>query len=87
MVWLSGRAACQQAVCVHTRVLLCICTCVPAHLLCALEVWVFFFFPFNVTAKNTPVWVAATTSCQASNLVGFGIISGHKFINTVGIRG
>lgn len=31
--------------------------------------------------------VAATTSCQASNAVGFGMISEHKFITTVGVWG
>lgn len=68
---------------VYTRV--CMCVCVPAHIHCALEgVEV---FSFNVTAENISVQVTATTSCQASSSVGFGIISGHKFISTVGIWG
>lgn len=43
------------------------------------------FSPFNVIAENTSVWVVATTCCQARSLVVFGIISGHKFISTVGV--
>ena len=55
---------------------------------CAVDgVGFFFFSPFNTTAESSSAGVAATTSCQASNAVGFGMISEHKFIDTVGVWG
>jgi len=66
----------------------CVPARLPAHMHCAVDGVVFcFFFSFNTTAESSSAGVAATTSCQASNAVGFGMISEHKFINTVGVWG
>ena len=67
----------------------CVPACLPARLptcIVPLMVW-FFFFSFNTTAESSSAGVAATTNCQASNAVGFGMISEHKFIDTVGVWG
>lgn len=86
MVWLSGKAACQQCVYIHVCFCVYVCVCLP---MCLVLLKCGFFFPplMSLLRTHLYVWVAATISRQASNLVGFGIISGHKFINTVGIWG
>lgn len=77
--WFKGKAPSQ----------LCVCVCTSADVHYAVDgVCVgFFFLPVNVTAENTSVCVAAAVSCQAGNSVGFGIISGHKFIGTACVGG
>lgn len=81
-------AACEQCACVRVCVYVYMSVCVPAHTHCALEgVGLFVFVFFNITAENRSVGVAAPLSCQASHSVGFGVISGHKFISPVGVWG
>lgn len=53
MVWLSGKAACQQCVYIHVCFCVYVCVCLPMCLV--LLKCGFFFSPFNVTAENTPV--------------------------------
>ena len=53
---------------------MCTHACVHPHRQCALDG--VGFFPFEVTAESTSVWVAAATSSQTSNSVGFGVTSG-----------